>query len=56
MCIPILSLFFGSLIWHEALTLNILIGAAFICLGIVMSSLKMKVQKNRLAYSGNQQR
>ncbi|MCH7293455.1 DMT family transporter [Acinetobacter genomosp. 15BJ] len=55
MCIPILSLFFGSLIWHEPLTLNILIGAAFICMGIVMSSLKMKAQKNRLAYSGNQQ-
>lgn len=55
MCIPILSLFFGSLIWHEPLTLNILIGAAFICMGIVMSSLKMKAQKNRLAYSSHQQ-
>jgi drug/metabolite transporter (DMT)-like permease len=55
MCIPILSLLFGSLIWHEPLTLNILIGAAFICLGIVMSSLKVKKPKSHLAYSGNQQ-
>ncbi|WP_151837916.1 MULTISPECIES: DMT family transporter [unclassified Acinetobacter] len=55
MCIPILSLFFGSLIWHEPLSLNILIGAVLICLGIVMSSLKMKVQKDPLAYSGHQQ-
>lgn len=55
MCIPILSLLFGSLIWHEPLTLNILIGAAFICLGIVMSSLKVKKPKSHLAYSGTQQ-
>lgn len=55
MCIPILSLLFGSLIWHEPLTLNILIGAAFICLGIVMSSLKVKKSKSHLVYSGNQQ-
>jgi len=55
MCIPILSLLFGSLIWHEPLTLNILIGAAFICLGIVMSSLKVKKPKSHLVYSGNQQ-
>ncbi|MBJ8418574.1 DMT family transporter [Acinetobacter courvalinii] len=55
MCIPILSLFFGSLIWHEPLTLNILIGAVFICLGIVMSSLKVKKPKSHLAYSGTQQ-
>jgi len=55
MCIPILSLLFGSLIWHEPLTLNILIGAAFICLGILMSSLKVKKSKSHLAYSGTQQ-
>lgn len=55
MCIPILSLFFGSLIWHEPLTLNILIGAVFICLGIVMSSLKVKKTKSCLTYSCNQQ-
>jgi drug/metabolite transporter (DMT)-like permease len=53
MCIPILSLFFGSLIWHEALTMNILIGAVCICLGIVMSSLKVKTSKNRLVYTNN---
>ncbi len=45
MCIPILSLIFGALIWHEPLTLHIMIGAAFICLGIVMSSLKWSDQK-----------
>ncbi|MHA3981632.1 DMT family transporter [Acinetobacter venetianus] len=56
MCIPILSLFFGYLIWHEPLTLNILIGAAFICSGIVMSSLKIKSQRRRLAYSSGEQR
>ena len=42
MCIPILSLIFGALVWHEQLTVNIMIGAAFICSGILMSSLKMK--------------
>ena len=45
MCIPILSLFFGAMIWHETLTINILIGAVFICLGIILSSLKIKAQK-----------
>ncbi|MEG0487267.1 MAG: EamA family transporter [Acinetobacter sp.] len=48
MCIPILSLFFGYVIWHEALTINILIGAVFICLGIIFSSLKMKAQKQSI--------
>ncbi|HIQ36048.1 MAG TPA: DMT family transporter [Acinetobacter venetianus] len=55
MCIPILSLFFGYLIWHEPLTFNILIGAAFICSGIVMSSLKIKSQRRHLAYSSGEQ-
>ncbi|WP_343594880.1 DMT family transporter [Acinetobacter sp.] len=50
MCIPILSLFFGALIWHEPLTINIIIGATFICLGILMSSLKIRAQKAGLAY------
>lgn len=45
MCIPILSLFFGHFIWHEALTLNILMGAVLICLGIIFSSLKLKANK-----------
>lgn len=48
MCIPILSLFFGSMIWHESLTINILIGAVFICLGIILSSLKIKTQKGSI--------
>lgn len=56
MCIPILSLFFGYLIWHEPLTFNILIGAAFICSGIVMSSLKLKSHRRRLAYSCGEHR
>lgn len=45
MCIPILSLFFGYMLWHEPITLNILIGAAFICTGIMMSSLKIQMKK-----------
>lgn len=45
MSIPVLSLCFGALIWHEPLTLNIMIGAIFICLGILMSSLRLKAQK-----------
>lgn len=45
MCIPILSLFFGHFIWHEALTFNILMGAVLICLGIISSSLKVKTNK-----------
>lgn len=49
MCIPILSLFFGALVWHEPLTTNIIIGATFICLGILMSSLKIRAQKSKLA-------
>lgn len=53
MCIPILSLLFGSLIWHEPLTLNIVIGAVLICLGILMSALKMRVPKSRVVYSNN---
>ncbi len=45
MCIPILSLSFGYLLWHEPITLNILIGAAFICCGIIFSSLNIKIKK-----------
>lgn len=56
MCIPILSLLFGYLIWHEPLTLNILIGAAFICSGIVTNSLKIKSQRRHLAYSSGAHR
>ncbi|MBK0063634.1 MULTISPECIES: DMT family transporter [unclassified Acinetobacter] len=51
MCIPVLSLLSGALVWHEPLTVNILIGAALICLGIVMSSLKRRSKKAHLAYS-----
>ncbi|MEB3754213.1 DMT family transporter [Acinetobacter sp. MD2(2019)] len=42
MCVPILSLVFSALLWHETLTKNILVGACFIILGILMSSLKIK--------------
>ena len=45
MCIPILSLFFGYVLWHEPITINILIGAAFICSGIISSSLNIKIKK-----------
>lgn len=45
MCIPILSLFFGYMLWHEPITLNILIGAAFICSGIILSSLNIQMKK-----------
>ena len=45
MCIPILSLLFGYVLWHEPITINILIGAAFICFGIISSSLNIKMKK-----------
>ena len=45
MCIPLLSLFFGYVLWHEPMTLNILVGAAFICSGILASSLNIKTNK-----------
>ena len=50
MCIPILSLFFGYVLWHEPITINIIIGAAFICSGIISSSLNLKIKKNLQAY------
>ena len=46
MIIPILSLFFGYVFWGEQLTLNIIIGAVFICLGIIFSSIKLKSNKS----------
>ena len=46
MCIPILSLFFGHVLWHEPITINILIGAAFICAGIILSSLNFASKQN----------
>lgn len=45
MCIPILSLFFGYVLWNEPLTINIIIGAVLICTGIAFSSLKVKPLK-----------
>lgn len=45
MSIPVLSLCFGALIWHEPLTMNIVLGAICICLGIVVSSLKLGSQR-----------
>lgn len=41
MSVPLLGLLFGHLQLHEPLHSNILLGAAFICLGIVFSSMKM---------------
>ena len=42
MSIPILSLFFFFFFWHEPLTINIIVGAVFIWLGIILSSIKIK--------------
>ena len=42
MSIPILSLFFGYIFWQEALSLNILIGAVFICFGILCTSVRIR--------------
>lgn len=46
MCIPLLSLFFGYMLWDEPMTFNILIGATLICSGIICSSLNIKTKKN----------
>ncbi|MPW44324.1 EamA family transporter [Acinetobacter guerrae] len=54
MCIPVLSLFFGAIIWGESLTVNIFIGAALICSGIIASSLKFNSKKAPLAYCTKQ--
>lgn len=48
MSIPILGLLFGYWLWHEPLTINILIGAVLICLGIVLSSMTGKPAKKAL--------
>lgn len=45
MCIPLLSLFFGYVFWHESITLNIMIGAVFICSGIISSSLNINTNQ-----------
>lgn len=45
MCIPLLSLFFGYVFWHESITLNIMIGAVFICSGIISSSLNINTKQ-----------
>ncbi|OTG85308.1 EamA family transporter [Acinetobacter sp. ANC 4558] len=45
MCIPILSLLFGYIFWHEPITINILMGAMFICIGIIFSSMSLKMKK-----------
>ncbi|AXY59572.1 DMT family transporter [Acinetobacter sp. WCHAc010052] len=42
MSIPVLSLIFGCVFWHEPLTVNILIGAVLILSGIVCSSVKIR--------------
>ncbi|WP_291356119.1 MULTISPECIES: DMT family transporter [unclassified Acinetobacter] len=48
MIIPILSLFFGYVFWNEPMTFNIILGAVFICLGIILSSVKIKSEKHNL--------
>lgn len=46
MCIPVISLFFGTMVWHEALTFNVIIGAILICAGILTSSITLKSKKS----------
>ncbi len=43
MSIPILSLFFGYVLWHEPLTFYIWTGAILIAVGILFSALKPKI-------------
>lgn len=52
MSIPILSLFFGYMLWNEPLSINILIGAAFICAGIISSSLSIKAMNQKALING----
>lgn len=42
MSIPVLSLVFGAVFWHEVLSLNIIVGAILICIGIVLNALRVK--------------
>ncbi len=42
MSVPILGLLFGYWLWNEALTLNIVVGALCICIGIIFSSFSRK--------------
>lgn len=41
MSIPILSLLFGYIFWHENITINVVFGAIFICFGILVSSINL---------------
>lgn len=45
MSVPLLGLFFGWLQLGEQITSNILIGAVFICLGILFTSIQIKSKK-----------
>ncbi|WP_160140934.1 DMT family transporter [Bacillus sp. SLBN-3] len=42
MSVPILGLIFGFIQLHEAITRNVIIGAIFVCLGILFTSLPKK--------------
>lgn len=42
MSVPILGLIFGAIQLHEAITQNVIIGAIFVCLGILFTSLPKK--------------
>ena len=48
MSIPILSLLWGYLFWHEALNIYIAVGAALICLGIICCSVRLGWFEQRL--------
>lgn len=49
MCVPILSLLFGAVLWHEKITINIMIGAALICAAMIFSSLNLTNTKKEKA-------
>ena len=42
MAVPLLGLFFGWLQLDEVITVNIIFGAVFVCLGILFTSIKLK--------------
>lgn len=53
MSIPVLGLFFGYWLWNEPLGSNVILGAVFICLGILCSAYqpKAKLMQNSLSHA-----
>ncbi|MFT4021498.1 MAG: DMT family transporter, partial [Acinetobacter sp.] len=46
MSVPLLGMFFGHIQLHEPITVNVVVGAILICLGIVSCSMKMKTAQS----------